>query len=344
MWSVFPIYTKKSNFWALEQALIQLWQPQLNTPFIYQFFNCRKGLIPRTKFSSSRQFGFYSFWRKLRWKSTPAQVRRALHSPIFGRRVQLWEIIQDLGSNSVQTISHGEATSLQRDRPTRMLLHSTTCQQPWRTSTFLCHQCHRSSPDLLESQTSPQTRSASSTLAPGYRLDSSSTTTSYHPRTPDQAVQHHSSDSFHRHCIHQIFPRSWTAYAITKKQLLGGQTARLRCVHVQLSDNIHLYLIKPTNISFLMETIYDSPMHFYIYCYGLTSKQDLSTIQRDLQFPPFCSDDMDYEEFTPITTKSTSRRSLAKVYPISQLLTPKPHYPQGHYTLQATFPRGHLSQ
>ena len=102
LWSVLPIYTKKSNFWALEQALIQLWQPQLNTPFIYQFFNCRKGLFPRTKFSSSRQFGTFSLWRKLRWKSTPAQVRRALHSPLFGRRVQHWEIIQDLGSNSVR--------------------------------------------------------------------------------------------------------------------------------------------------------------------------------------------------------------------------------------------------
>ena len=100
--SDFPIYTKKSNFWALEQALIQLWQPQLNTPFIYQFFNCRKGLIPRIKFSSSRQFGIFSLWRKLRWRSTPTQVRRALHSPIFGRRVQLWEIIQDLGSNSIK--------------------------------------------------------------------------------------------------------------------------------------------------------------------------------------------------------------------------------------------------
>ena len=89
MWSVFPIYTNKSNFWALEQALIQLWQPQRNTPFIYQFFNCRRGLIPRSKFSSSRQFGTFTFWRKLRWKSTPLQVRRALHNPIFGRRVQL---------------------------------------------------------------------------------------------------------------------------------------------------------------------------------------------------------------------------------------------------------------
>ena len=102
MWSILPIYTNKSNFWALEQALIQLWQPQLNTPFIYQFFNCRKGLITRTKFSSSRQFGTFSLWRKLRWKSTPQQVRRALHSPIFCRRVQLWEIIQDLGSNSIK--------------------------------------------------------------------------------------------------------------------------------------------------------------------------------------------------------------------------------------------------
>ena len=41
-------------------------------------------------------------WRKLRWQSTPQHLRRALHSPLFHRRVQLWEIIQDLGSNSVR--------------------------------------------------------------------------------------------------------------------------------------------------------------------------------------------------------------------------------------------------
>ena len=102
MWSVLPIYTNKSNFWALEQALIQLWQPRLNTPFIYQFLSCRKGLIARSKFSSSRQFGTFSLWRKLRWSSTPQHVRRALHSPLFHRRVRLWEIIQDLGSNSIR--------------------------------------------------------------------------------------------------------------------------------------------------------------------------------------------------------------------------------------------------
>ena len=102
MWSALPIYTDKVNFWALEQALIQLWQPRLNTPFIYLFFSCRKGLIAPSKFSSARQFGTFSLWRKLRWASTPQHVRRALHSPLFHRRVQLWEIIQDLGSNSVK--------------------------------------------------------------------------------------------------------------------------------------------------------------------------------------------------------------------------------------------------
>jgi hypothetical protein len=36
------------------------------------------------------------------WASNPQHVRRALHSPLFHRRVQLWEIIQDSGSNSVR--------------------------------------------------------------------------------------------------------------------------------------------------------------------------------------------------------------------------------------------------
>ena len=94
------IQLHKGQLWIL--TVIQLWQPRLNTPFIYQFFNCRKGLIQRTKFSGSRQFGTFSLWCKLRWKSTPAHVRRGLQHPLFGRRVQLWEVIQDLGSNSVK--------------------------------------------------------------------------------------------------------------------------------------------------------------------------------------------------------------------------------------------------
>ena len=86
MWSILPLCTGQSNFWALEQALIQLWQPRLNTPFIYQFFNCRKGLIVQRPYSSSRQFGTFSLWRKLRWASTPKRVRETFFGKKFHDR------------------------------------------------------------------------------------------------------------------------------------------------------------------------------------------------------------------------------------------------------------------
>ena len=101
-WSVFPVFTGKSNFWALEQALIQLWQPKLNTPFIFEFFNTRKGLIQKQKFSAHRQFGVFSLWRKLRWRTTPQKIRSSLRSKTFYDRVELWSIIQDLGANSLR--------------------------------------------------------------------------------------------------------------------------------------------------------------------------------------------------------------------------------------------------
>ena len=113
LWSVFPIYTYKSNFWALEQALIQLWQPRLNTPFIYQFFNCQKGLISRTKFSSSRQFGFYSLWRKLRWKV------HTCTSTTSSTQSSFWSSCSTLANHPRsrqqfgQEISHGKTTPLQ---------------------------------------------------------------------------------------------------------------------------------------------------------------------------------------------------------------------------------------
>ena len=102
LWSVIPVFTGKSNFWALEQALIQLWQPKLNAPFIFEFFNCPKSLIPKQPFSSTRQFGTFSLWRKLRWRTTPHRVRAALRSKTFFDRVTLWSIIQDLGANSLR--------------------------------------------------------------------------------------------------------------------------------------------------------------------------------------------------------------------------------------------------
>ena len=44
-WSPVPLYIRRANHWALEHALIQLWQPKLNYPFISQFFIPRKGII-----------------------------------------------------------------------------------------------------------------------------------------------------------------------------------------------------------------------------------------------------------------------------------------------------------
>ena len=102
MWSILPLFTNNSNFWALEQALIQVWQPRLNTPFIYQFFNCKKGLIAQRPFCSSHQFGTFSLWRKLRWTSTPKRIRATLYSKKFHDRTTLWEVIQHLGTNSLK--------------------------------------------------------------------------------------------------------------------------------------------------------------------------------------------------------------------------------------------------
>ena len=59
LWSPVPIYVRRERHWALEHALIQLWQPKLNFPFISQMFIPRKGIIHRQPFSNSRQFGPY---------------------------------------------------------------------------------------------------------------------------------------------------------------------------------------------------------------------------------------------------------------------------------------------
>ena len=69
---------------------------------MYQFFNCRKGIIKRIPFSTSRQFCTFSLWRKLSWASTPSRIRQALHGRTFHNRVDLWDIIQDLSSNSLR--------------------------------------------------------------------------------------------------------------------------------------------------------------------------------------------------------------------------------------------------
>ena len=100
LWCPVPIYVRRERHWALEHALIQLWQPKLNFPFISQMFVPRKGIIHRQPFSNSRQFGIRTLWRKKRWKHTGKNIRALLDSPLFVNRVRLWSLLQDLGSNT----------------------------------------------------------------------------------------------------------------------------------------------------------------------------------------------------------------------------------------------------
>ncbi len=99
-WSPIPLYIRRERHWALEFALIQLWQPKLNLPFISQFFTPRKGIVQRQPFSNSRQFGIQTLWRKKRWRHTGKQVKKILNSKLFQNRVWIWTLLQDLGSNT----------------------------------------------------------------------------------------------------------------------------------------------------------------------------------------------------------------------------------------------------
>ena len=83
LWSPVPIYIRRERHWALEHALIQLWQPKLNFPFISQMFIPRKGIIHRQPFSNSRQFGIRTLWRKKRWKHTARTSKNCWTPPCF---------------------------------------------------------------------------------------------------------------------------------------------------------------------------------------------------------------------------------------------------------------------
>ena len=80
LWSPVPIYIRRERHWALEHALIQLWQPQLNFSF---FLSSLSPIIHRQPFSNSRQFGIKSLWRKKRWRHTGQNIRKLLNSPLF---------------------------------------------------------------------------------------------------------------------------------------------------------------------------------------------------------------------------------------------------------------------
>ena len=261
MWSVFPIYTNKSNFWALEQALIQLGETRLNTPFIYQFFNCRKGLISRTKFSNSRQFGAFSLWRKLRWQSTPQHVRRALHSPLFHRRVQLREIIQDLGSNSIRRFHmekrlRSNETGAQGCYFIRCLANNLG--EPQRS--YAINAIDRALTFWKAKRVrKPVPLRAPWLLAPNWTRDLRKLlTTHVHGTNQYNTTLQTPSTGI---VFTKVPIGHGQFYAITKKQLQNGRTVRLQNVHVRPYDNMCAILIILINTWSLMEIVYTSPMH-----------------------------------------------------------------------------------
>ena len=184
MWSIFPLFTDNPNFWALEQALIQLWQPRLNTPFIYQFFNCRKGLIVQRPFSSSRQFGTFSLCRKLRWASTPRRIRDTFFGQTFHDRTKLWEFIQHLSSNSLRRFQREKGI-----RSHEFGLHPKTGQQPWWASTFLCVERHWPCYSILEGQRSSSTNPTTCSLASFADVDQGPTPSDDRTHCPEEYNQ-----------------------------------------------------------------------------------------------------------------------------------------------------------
>ena len=103
MWSVFPIYTKKIQFLGFGTSLNSTVATSIEYSVYLSVFQLPKGTDP-----SDQVLEFTSVWILLVVAQTTMEVNpctstaSSSQSHIYGRRVQLWEIIQDLGSNSVK--------------------------------------------------------------------------------------------------------------------------------------------------------------------------------------------------------------------------------------------------
>ena len=69
-------------------------------PLMCQFFHPRKGLLKKPAMNTNAQFGLASLWRTSKHKFTPKVVRDILASDRFQSRLELWQIIHALGSNT----------------------------------------------------------------------------------------------------------------------------------------------------------------------------------------------------------------------------------------------------
>ena len=165
--------------------------------------------LPERTYYSNEVFQFPSIWNLFIKAQTPMEVNTSTSSTSSSQS-HILSPCATLGNHSgfgqqlYQMISHGKKTPFERNWRTGMLLHSTSCQQPWRTPTIFCRQCYRQGLEVLESQTSPQAYSSLSTVASCSELDTRSTQTSHFPRPFDQAVQYHTSNPVYRSRLYQI--------------------------------------------------------------------------------------------------------------------------------------------
>ena len=136
IWAPIPLFAEREDYRCLELALIQEWQPRLNYPFICQFFHPRKGILKKPAMNSNAQFGLATLWHRAKHKFTPQVVKDILASDRFQNRLELWIIIQSLGSN---TKARFKQTKMLRSNEGGLTLCYTlrrlanNIQEPYRT-------------------------------------------------------------------------------------------------------------------------------------------------------------------------------------------------------------------
>ena len=236
--------------------------------------------LPKRTYYSNQVFQFPSIWNLFFMAQTPMEVNTSTSSTSSSQS-HILSPCTTLGNHSgfgqqlCQAISHGKKTPFKRNWCTGMLLHSTSCQQPWRTPTVFCCQCYRQGLEVPESQTSPQAYSSSSTVASCYQLDTRSTQTSHFPRPFDQAVQYHTSNPVYRNRLYQI---SFRHGQPTKRQQHAGLMMNYLFVPALHYDNIHPNFTRQINTSSSMEMRFISPTH--------PSHQSLQVLYRTRSFRP----------------------------------------------------------
>jgi hypothetical protein len=92
---------------SLEAALIQLWQPKLNHPFVEQFFQKTKG-VAKLGFALPNS-GLGSLFLKIRRRRLPLHLRTILQHRVLATKQDAWQILTDLSANTRRSFDKAAA-------------------------------------------------------------------------------------------------------------------------------------------------------------------------------------------------------------------------------------------